>query len=240
MTFLRLHVLDETPHPHLKPLLSVESLRRLAWAVWFLDATIDGGNFGFSTIWEGAMTIQLPCDERPFMLHQTIPTEPLIRKTPSHTLGLPAHLLRAMHARQFLADAHSRIQRKLVDEADIPKIVADAESRAKVALDTLPPEMSYNRVQYHAYRDQRPMLVHLHVMRNNCSRHISLLRILAAPHIPQGVENIPTERNRLIQDARQLSVIFADAEHHQVILDPQMAMHAYNAIESRSSLACGR
>jgi hypothetical protein len=72
MTFLRLHIFDESPHPIMKPLLGAESLRRLAWSVYYLDATIDGGNYGFTAIPDGAFTISLPCDEKPFLQH--VPT----------------------------------------------------------------------------------------------------------------------------------------------------------------------
>ena len=231
MTFLRLHILDEAPHPVFKPLLGAESLRRLAWCVWYLDATIDGGNFGFSAIRDGGLTIQLPNDERPFLLHQNVQTEPLIppQASSSTSLGLGAHLIRSMQARQILADAHSRIQRRIIATHAIPDLVFQAEQQAQALLDTLPREMLYNRVQYHAYKDQLPMLVHLHVMRNTCFRHVALLRILAASNHGQG--DVRVQREQLIRDAQLLAEILGDAAGYHVALDPQMAMHAYNAIE---------
>jgi hypothetical protein len=231
MTFLRLHILDEAPHPVFKPLLGAESLRRLAWSVWFLDATIDGGIFGFSATQDGSLTIQLPSDERPFLLHQNIQTEPLIplQTAVSSSLGLGAHLIRSMQARQILADAHSRIQRRLVPAHAVSDLVIRAEQQAQALLDTLPREMHYNRVQYHAYKDQLPMLVHLHVMRNTCARHVALLQILVSSSQAQG--DVRIQRQQLIGDAQAMSEILGDAMSHQVALDPQMAMHAYNAIE---------
>ena len=261
MTFLRLHTLDETPHPFPKPFLSLETLRRLAWSVWFLDATLDGGNFGFSTIGDGAITIQLPSDERPFLLHQSVTTEPLMpRESVAQpvTLGLAAHLIRSMHARQILADAHSRIQRRLIPLDSVTDLVRHTSKEARAILDTLPHEMSYSRVQYHAYRDQRTMLVHLHVMRNTCERHLALLRILAlecalratSEHEepregdPQDSDRgrsykVAEARRGLVAGAVALSGIMSDALAYGVIFDPQMAMHSYNAIEGMSSLASG-
>jgi len=262
MTFLRLHILDETPHPSPKPFLSLESLRRLAWSVWFLDATLDGGNFGFSTIGDGAITIQLPSDERPFLLHQSVITEPLMpRDTSSQpaTLGLAAHLIRSMHARQILADAHSRIQRKLIPRDSITDLVRHTSNEARAILDTLPREMRYSRVQYHAYRDQRSMLVHLHVMRNTCERHLAFLKILAVEHGLQyphdevedrqndgegsrqerrHMHEIAEARRGLIADAVALSAIMSDALAYGVIFDPQMAMHSYNGIEGDYDKTC--
>ena len=236
MTFLRLHILDETPHPIYKPLLGAESLRRLAWSVWYLDATIDGGNFGFSAIRDGGLTIQLPSDERPFLLHQSTATEPLIPPLPtvSASLGVGAHLIRSMQARQVLADAHSRIHRRLVPPPLIPDLVLQAEHQAQALLDTLPREMAYNRVQYHAYKDQLPMLVHLHTMRNTCSRQMAQLRILASSFLP-GQVDVRKQRESLIVDSQRLAEVLADALSYNVALDPQMAMHAYNSIEREFS-----
>lgn len=241
MTFLRLNMLDETPHPHPKPFLSVETLRRLAWAVWYLDATMDGGNFGFATIAEGAMTIQLPCDERSFFLHQPVTTQPLVPSPldlgqPAN-LGLAAHVIRAMYARQILADVHSRLQRRLVPPTAIAEFVLQAVARSTAVLESLPPDLSYNRSLYYAYKDQQSLLLHLHVMRNTARRHVALLRILAADHLVDGLADIAQQRRDLIGEATALSNLMADAIDHQVVMDPQMAMHAYNGIEG-GCLSC--
>lgn len=236
MTFLRLNMLDEPQHQpsSSKPFLSIETLRRLAWSVWYLDATIDGGNFGFTTIGEGAMTIQLPVDERSFLLHQTIITQPLVPPRDGSTsgqLGLSAHLIRAMHARQILADAHSRVQRRLIPSTAAADFVERAISQASFILDSLPLDLEYSRTLYYAYRDQLPLLLHLHVMRNTARRHIAQLRILAAEHLIDGLADVERQRRDLINLAVALSGIFADANEHRVIMDPQMAMHAYGGIE---------
>lgn len=226
MTFLRLHTLDEHPGPHTRPLLGAESLRRLAWAVYYLDATIDGGNFGLSGLVDGALTIQLPSDERPFLLHQSTITEPL-HLAPDHPnrislgLGLGAHTIRAMSARQLVAQLHSRLRRGLADAGE----VQIAEQRALRILNTLPETMRYSKSQYMVYKEQHTQLVHLHVMRNTVVRHVA--------HLHVHVDHQPdTARATLIEGARELSGIFADALECRVVLDPQMAMHAYNALES--------
>lgn len=239
MTFLRLHILDELPPPTFRPLLGVESLRRLAWAVYYLDATLDGGNFGQSNVVDGSFTIQLPCEDRLFLQHKKTVTEPLIPSdiTPSHTqLPLAAHLLRAISARGILASLHSRIQRRLVAPHEIEVLVRQAEHDALRLLDSLPSEMHYNRAQYHVYKDQLPLLLHLHVMRNTARRHLGLLKILVASQQQIGHDPVSAERKLLIRDTHELSAMFSDAAEHRVVLDPQLAMHAYNGIESRSGL----
>ncbi|KAK8846506.1 hypothetical protein IAR55_005592 [Kwoniella newhampshirensis] len=241
MTFLRLHELDEWPRQAAKPLLGRESLRRLAWSVWFLDATLDGGVFGASTIHEDAFTIQLPCDERPFLLHKQVTTEPLLPTSVhsqvitdvnnSETLDMSAHLLRAMCARQALALTHSRIQRRMIQAGNIVDAAHAAEHKANSLLDTLTPDLKYSRSLYHIYRERRPSLVLLHVVRNNCQRHRTLLRMLVVQHVPGASYETSLERRALIASARSLCQILADALDYDVALDPQIAMHAYNAIE---------
>jgi hypothetical protein len=228
-------MLDESSLPVAKPLLGAETLRRLAWSIYFLDATIDGGNFGFSTIRDGAFTIQLPCDERPFLLQTPMKTEPLLPQatmaTGSSGLGLSAHLIRSMTARQAIADVHSRISRRLIEPDQIPEAVETAERHARRLLDTFPAAMSYSRAQYHAFRDQVPIMVHLHLMRQTVHRHISLLRILSAAHLHYGTAEVSQHRATLVQSAKETSRVVFDALEHRVTLDPQNAMHAYNAIE---------
>ena len=220
MTFLRLHVLDEQPLPPPRPLLGTESLRRLAWAVWFLDATLDGGSFGFSAIVEGALTIAVPCDVRDFLLHSSAAGHSLLNG--AHDLSLVAHLLRAMAARQTLAGLHSRITRGLVSSDEIQEAVQHAEQHT-IKLLSLPSQLAYSPVQYIVHKDQLPCLVYLHVMRNTAKRHAAKLRILNGEFVPH--------RQNLIDLAINLSQIISDAGARNTPLDPQIAMHAYNGIE---------
>lgn len=238
MTFLRLHMFDESPHPTMKPLLGAESLRRLAWSVYYLDATIDGGNYGFTAIPDGAFTISLPCDEKPFLQHAPTVKEYMLPSVPppiKSDLGLAGYLLRAMYARQILAGLHSRIQRRLVPMASVIEFVKQAEIEARQLLGTVTVDIEYTRTNFHILKSQQALFVHLHVMRNTCSRHIALLKMLSASYtIPMPDHfDIPTCRSLLVQDAATLSAIFQQALDHGTALDPQMAMHAYNGLESK-------
>ncbi|WWD00966.1 hypothetical protein V866_007904 [Kwoniella sp. B9012] len=241
MTFLRLHELDEWPRQTAKPLLSKESLRRLAWSVWYVDATLDGGVFGASNIHEDAFTIQLPCDDRPFLLHRQVVTEQLVPRPQSTILpgnlpqmepvDLAGHLIRAMAARQHLAQAYSRIRRRLLTHGSVIEMSREAQVKANRLLDSLTPDLGYSRALYHIYHDRRPALVSLHVVRNNCIRHTSLLRLMVAQLTSDTETDQNKERQMLISNAIKLSQILGDAIDHDVSLDPQIAMHAYNAIE---------
>jgi hypothetical protein len=235
MTFLRLHIFDESPHPTMKPLLGAESLRRLAWSVYYLDATIDGGNYGFTAIPDGAFTISLPCDEKPFLQHVSTTKEYMLPTIPPpvHSdLGLAGYLLRAMYARQILAGLHSRIQRNLVPSGSILDFVKQAESEAHQLLGTLPFDMTYTRTNFHILKGQQSLFLHLHVIRNTCSRHIALLKMLATSYTSTDRFDVSICRRQLIEDARTLSGFFAQALDHGTVLDPQLAMHAYGGLES--------
>jgi hypothetical protein len=241
MTFLRIHILNESPCLNNKPLLRAESLRRLAWAVWFMDATIDGGNAGFSAIQEDALTIPLPCDERSFLLNLDTPTEVLYHTEPlsaplvdSHqgSLAIGAYLIRAMAARQVLADVHSRIARRLIEASHVDAIVRQAVLKTEGLLNSLPLDMAYSRSQFFVNRERLPCLISLHVMRNTCQRHVDLLEILAAPYLLNGTVILSAKRHSLIKSALELSAILGDAIDFGVTMDPQMSMHAFNGIEA--------
>lgn len=239
MTFLRLHMFDESPHPLFKPLLGAESLRRLAWAVYYLDATMDGGNYGFTAIPDGSFTIPLPCDEHDFLRQTNISTEHMLPSSLANgrqpgALGLAGHMLRAMYARQILAGLHSRVQRRLIPPASIPACIKQAEDEALHILGTLPHEMDYSRANFHVFKGQQTLFLHLHVLRNTCFRHAALLRILTASFAFVDQNDVSANRQTLIREARQLSALFSQGVDHNVVLDPQLAMHAYNGIEGRS------
>lgn len=237
MTFLRLHIFDESPHPVFKPLLGAESLRRLAWSVYYLDATIDGGNYGFTAIPDGSFTIPLPCDENAFLRQAAISSEhmlPAQQANQPSNLGLAGHLLRAMYARQILAGLHSRIQRRVIPPTSIPTYIQQAEREALQLLGTIPPDMHYSRTNFHIFKSQQTLFLHLHVLRNTCLRHLALLKILGASYSLHDSNEVSINRQTLIREARQLSALFSQGVDHSVVLDPQLAMHAYNGIESES------
>ncbi|WVQ92958.1 hypothetical protein IAU59_000019 [Kwoniella sp. CBS 9459] len=239
MTFLRLNELDQWPRQANKPLIHRESLRRLAWSVWFLDATLDGGNFGASTIHEDSYTIQLPFDDRPFLLHKHVVTEPLMPPPrlpssitkPEDSLDLSAHLIRAMYARQVLAQTQSRMQKHILPADANANCVRHAEQKALTLLSSMPLDLQYTRTLYHVYRDRRPMVVCLHMVRNNCQRHQSLLRMSYEQQTSSRTYDTRSERLALIECAKSCSRILQDALEYNTSLDPQIGMHAYNAIE---------
>ncbi|OCF32485.1 hypothetical protein I316_05913 [Kwoniella heveanensis BCC8398] len=238
MTFLRLNELDQWPRQANKPLIHRESLRRLAWSVWFLDATLDGGNFGASTIHDESFTIQLPFDDRPFLQHKHVVTEPLVPppRTPgnpvsSDSLDLSAHLIRAMYARQVLAQTQSRIQKRIIPLEATGDWVKTAEEKAEMLLESMPSDLQYNRSLFLVFRDRHPTIVCLHMVRNNCQRHRSLLRMLYEQQTSSQTYDIRAERICLIECARSCSRILQDALEYNIPLDPQIGMHAYNAIE---------
>ena len=101
MQFHSLHVFDEaypsrsrlTPR---NPLLKRESLRRLAWSVFYLDAMVDAGRHGVHMLSDEGYHIQLPCDESDFIYDRDVitgsPADYLTADSNS-LLGLAGHLI---------------------------------------------------------------------------------------------------------------------------------------------------
>jgi hypothetical protein len=240
MMLLRLHDKENPVIQSSNPMLSPESLRRLAWAVYIFDATISGGSYGQSSLSAEMLTIQLPSDERVFLQDVPTITEPLdprilalISPTITHfcpLLGLGAHVIRAMATRQLIAGLHSRIQRRLISESEVPSALSNAEEQAARLLGSLPSHMDYSKSQFHIYKEQRPLVLVLHVSRINVRRHLLLLRSAASRYLGGSDTSVLSS---LVQEARNLSNIFADAIELEVALDPQLAMHAYHGIESK-------
>jgi len=138
-------------------------------------------------------------------------------------------MIRAMTARQLVADLHSRIQRLLTLKEDLILALLDIEDQAAHLLRSLPSHLEYSKLQYHIYKEQRPMILVLHVSRINTRRHLLLLR--SAASICLAGHKAPVLSN-LVQEARNLGWLFGNAINLEVPVDPQLAMHAYHGIES--------
>jgi hypothetical protein len=61
---------------------------------------------------------------------------------------------------------------------------------------------------------------------------MALLKILSAPFLMLGPGDISILREQLVNDASSLSALFSLGLDRGVVMDPQMAMHAYNGLES--------
>jgi hypothetical protein len=172
MQFLMLHTLDETyaqePTVRLSPLLKRESLRRLAWAVLYLDTLSDAGRHGVHTVTEDGFHIQLPCDETSFirglnvqtaMLHDdTAPVD--IHKSAgswlsSHTIADAAHndspqtSLYADSARSCEGSGHLGISAHIIRTAAMRRRILHFNSTLK-----------YTRLSVPALLDQLQVFEH--------------------------------------------------------------------------------
>jgi hypothetical protein len=172
MQFLMLHTLDETyaqePTVRLSPLLKREALRRLAWAVLYLDTLSDAGRHGVHTVTEDGFHIQLPCDETSFirglnvqtaMLHyDTAPVD--IHKSAgswlsSHTIADAAHndspqtSLYADSARSCEGSGHLGISAHIIRTAAMRRRILHFNSTLK-----------YTRLSVPALLDQLQVFEH--------------------------------------------------------------------------------
>lgn len=231
MLLLNLHKV-ETRRPT-APLLSPESLNRLAWSVYFFDATVSGGVFGQTSLEAEALQIQLPTDENSFLRHTPTVTESLMPPpTTSSDLGIDAHLIRAMYARQLVAGFHSRIQSGRFPEEKISEAYGQLLANTDRLFNSLPIHMAYSKGQFLVYKEQTPLFVVLHVLRIDLQRHLAHLNLTLTNMAFQVPSMSSSYRAEMILGAKQLSMIFDDAIEWSIALDPQLAMHAYHAIES--------
>ncbi|CAK7199021.1 hypothetical protein SEUCBS139899_001689 [Sporothrix eucalyptigena] len=76
-TFDRTYPAELIARLRLSPLVTAESLRRIAWSTFYADTMVDGGRYGFHIIDEKFYRLQLPCDQASFLSVETVITEPL-------------------------------------------------------------------------------------------------------------------------------------------------------------------
>ena len=90
-----------------------ESRRRLMWCCWALDVSVGSGVDQLTLLHEQDMKIQLPCDERHFLLQTPCITETLqpgevlkfappevIPSNPVDNMGMAAYYIRLVHIRK--------------------------------------------------------------------------------------------------------------------------------------------
>jgi len=238
MQALSLFNLDErTSHQQYQhsSLVSRESLRRLAWSVFMTDTQIDSGHYGMHTIDDEIFTIQLPCEERPFLIGVDTVTETIIPASRSSdntsNLGLTAHLLRASLARRRVLHFATKLARSLIQNDLIEAGVKRVEQQMRVLLDSLPPQLSYSSAHFMVYRDQQPTLLALHAYRCIVEIAFGRLRMMANDRIPEWQGQTPQIRMDRIHHSIVLSRIFSDAAAHDVPIDPSLDAFAYVALE---------
>jgi hypothetical protein len=232
MQLMALQTADDAAPPALSPLLTHEALRRVAWSVFFLDSTLDGGRHGSGLVDVTLYRIQLPCPEQSFLGNDRVHTGSIL-EPPSGATGLSALLMRAVLLRRRAFDILLGMRHGDADGADAA-LVALERSVAEVK-DSVPPRYHFTEDNVYLHRQRLPafLLFHLLVRKVRIIINTTKLALLkrAGADAPPVVAALRLER---ISRAITIARVFDEGLKHQVAWDMQATAHAYVAIESGS------
>jgi len=248
MQFLSLHLYDEVySQPHtisLNKLLSPEAMRRLAWAVFFMDAICDAGRHGVHTVTEEAYHIQLPCDETSFARGVEMRTESLRRpndleilspngqvSTGGPTLGVSAHIIKTAVFRRRLLHFKSRIKYMTASADTMLETLVTMERELKAVLSEISPDLVYSEDNLYVHPERRTAFILLHALRHNCFIMLAETRLIICTKDSdlQG-QNITWMKDR-VRHAYPVASIVSDALRLGIVCDPWIGALAYTCIE---------
>lgn len=229
---------EETP---LSPLLSCEALRRVAWAVFYLDAVIDGGRFGDHLTDITSFRIQLPCHEDAFLANENLRTEPLW-PAPSarnpHSLGISAFVLKASVLRRRALHCAYRVSQK-EDPVHVLQADIDAAGDEVAAfIDSLPERYIYSEDNMYMHRKRLPAYVILHLLRHNLYVILGRAKLLLHEMDRLRYKDLDKQaRYQRIQHALPVAAILDEALKYDPVFDTHAGVHAYVTLESKLSLS---
>ncbi|KAK1922815.1 hypothetical protein DB88DRAFT_371134 [Papiliotrema laurentii] len=248
MQFLSLHIYDEVySQPHtikLNNLLTPEALRRLAWAVFFLDSMGDAGRHGVHTVTEEAYHIQLPCDEEAFARGIEMRTECLKRpedvsilsptgQTPTHgpVLGVSAHIIKTAAFRRRICHYKSRIKYMTASADAMLTDLAGMEAELKLLMAELPSDLVYSDDNLYIHPERRTAFILLHALRHNCFIMLAESRLIACSRDPNLHESGYAWMRDRVRHAYPVASIISDALRLGIVCDPFIGALSYTAIE---------
>lgn len=258
MQYLSLHIYDEVyAQPHtigLNKLLSPEALRRLAWAVFFLDAMGDAGRHGVHTVTEEAYHIQLPADETAFARGIEMRTECLRSNngdveilspngqipTPGASLGVSAHIIKTAAFRRRILHFKSRIKYMTTPSLNMLESLDVMERELKEVMGELPADLVYSEDNLYIHPERRTAFVVLHSLRHDCFIMLAEARLIICNKDPMLQEKTVQWMRDRVRHAYPVASIVSDALRLGIVCDPFIGALAYTAIEgeprSQSSL----
>ena len=259
MQFLSLHVFDEVyPQPHairLNPMLKPEALRRLAWAVFYLDTMADAGRHGIHTVTETGFHLQLPADDNSFLRGQDVVTAPL-EKHPSTSsspsvywdramsphpdnLGVPGHLIRTAAMRRRILHFNSLLKYSKDTPEQMTNSVTYLENDLRAVITDLPASLSYSEDSLLIHSDRRTLFILLHMLRHNCFLMLLWAKLNVASRrgnqmsqIEISASTVPLMKDR-VKHALGVSGMMADAVRLNVNCDPFVGVQAYTSLEGQ-------
>lgn len=254
MQMMSLHIFDQVypasfpSNQRLSPLLSRESLRRLAWSTFYLDSMTDGGRYGSQTTDERAYRIQLPCDQESFLGDDNATTEPLIPEEtitaqraggglPHASLDMSAYLLRTAAARRrgLHFAFRASYQENPVENLSAGLLVIQDDLEAIYA--DLPRRFHFNADNILLHRDRLPMFILLHVLRHNLFIILGRAALLVYPRDPTKTDLTNHVRCDRISRALAISDLISTGLKENITFDPHIGIQAYVALESMITLS---
>ena len=257
MQYLHLHTLDETYSTTASlrpnPLINRESLRRLAWAVFYQDTMVDAGRHGVHLVSDTSFRIQLPCDETSFIRGITVRTATLdslnvdacLSSTEStsdsaglrSTLGIGANLLRTAAVRRRLLHFNSLIRSSTQSTQQMMELIDQSEKELMRMIVDIPSDITYTENNVFIHAAERTAFVSMHLLRHNCFIILSMARINVCSADPTMTPRTLDYRRDRIHHAIPVSRIVADILRLGVNCDQCMLTQAYTALESASYVA---
>lgn len=248
MQFLSLHLYDEVySQPHtisLNKLLSPEAMRRLAWAVFFMDAICDAGRHDVHTVTEEAYHIQLPCDETSFARGVEMRTESLRRpndleilspngqvSTGGPTLGVSAHIIKTAVFRRRLLHFKSRIKYMTASANTMLETLVTMERELKAVLSEITPDLVYSEDNLYVHPERRTAFILLHALRHNCFIMLAETRLIICTKDSDLQGQNTTWMKDRVRHAYPVASIVSDALRLGIVCDPWIGALAYTCIE---------
>lgn len=240
MQMMSLHVFDRTfpddiSETPLSPLLSAESLRRVAWSVFYLDSLVDGGRDGYNMVDVNSFRVQLPSNEACFLGNDNVRTEPLIPepgRDKSEVIGISGYLVRAAWLRRRVLYIAFRISH---GEGNIPDVQAELDHMERDInwfISSLPPRYHFSPDNCILHRKRLPAFIVLHLLRHNLYVILGRAKLLFYKRDPIFENMIPGVRRQRISYALPVAGIVEEGLRMGTPFDPHAGFHAYVALES--------
>ncbi|KAL2839002.1 hypothetical protein BJY01DRAFT_257892 [Aspergillus pseudoustus] len=247
MQMMSLHTLDRTypadfpSQQSLSPLLSRESLRRVAWCTFYLDSMTDGGRYGSQTVDEHAYRLQLPCDEESFLGNDRVVTEPLfpgqipgnvaVDHLPHASLDMSAYVLRTAAARRRALHFAFRAS---YQEQTVEQLSADLltlEGKTEEVFEALPRRFQFIPDNIILHRKRLTTFVLLHVLRQNLFIILGRAALQIYLRDPTKSALVSQVRRNRITRALAVADVVSEGLKHAICFDPHIGIQAYVALE---------
>lgn len=224
------------------PLWQEESLRRIAWSVFFADTFQDRGIFSLHSLSDGHMLLRLPCSEADFARGSiAAPTPYLLDEYAEEgevvgqegSIGLSAYIIQIGAIRRRLLHFASILRPRRITNLSVLSRLADLESQLVSWTSNLPEDCKYTEDQMYTQRERSIALFSMH-----CLHHVSYIilnraKLLLAISASVTTIDVPQCRQARIAQAFQIANITSTVlKLIPARFDSATAIIAYVAFES--------